>query len=441
MTAPALPSHADRHRASGWLLVVLTLAYMLSFLDRMVVNLLVEPMKRDLGLGDTQVSLLMGFSFALFYTLCGLPLGRLADRTHRRNLIAGAIALWSLMTVACGLARSYGALFAARVGVGAGEAALTPAATSMIADSVPRERLGRALGIYALGIYAGSGVALLVGALAIRLAGVQDDWVLPLVGAIRPWQLVFMIVGLPGLLVAAAVLLLREPPRRDTTVASWADVRAWMASRRRVLVGHHVGFGLLALVAYAGAAWMPSAFVRSFGWTVVHAAVMQGAATAVFSVAGCISGGWLSDRFARTGGAVARLRVGVIGAVGLAVSAAAFAWAPGATLAMVAIVPLLFFAAFPFGAASATLADLAPSNMRGTVSAAYLFCISVIGIGIGPTAVALVTDHVFHDPAQLRASIGIVAVLACAGAFVALRAGLRDGVPATTTVPHLAEAR
>lgn len=410
-------------------LAVLTLAYVFSFLDRIVVNLLVEPMRRDLGLSDTQISLLMGLSFAVFYTLCGLPLGWLADRCNRRTLIAVGVTVWSAMTVACGLVRGYGGLFVARLGVGAGEATLTPAAHSMIADLFPSHRLGRAMSVYALGIYLGSGLALLLGALAIRLAEWRTEWVLPLVGPVFPWQMVFVFVGLPGLLVALLVLTLREPARRGAaTPVAWHDALRWMRQERGFLLRHHLGFALLSLVAYASAGWIPTALVRGFGWTTVQAALCFGGMTVVFSVLGCLAGGLLSDRLAHLHGGLARVRVGVWSALGLLVACAGFALAPGAGTAAAMLAPMCFFVAMPFGAASAVLVEHTPPALRGQASALYLMAISVIGIGLGPTAVALCTEQVFADPAAVRWSIGLVGG---AGSVLAGALLYRLGWPAT----------
>jgi MFS family permease len=418
----------DSNGRARWTLAVLTLAYVFSFLDRIVINLLVEPMKRDLGLSDVQVSLLMGFSFAVFYTLCGLPLGWLADRCDRRKLIAAGIAVWSAATVACGLVRGYAGLFVARLAVGAGEATLTPAAHSMLADLYPRDRLGRAMAVYAMGIYIGSGLALLLGALAIRLAEQRTMWSLPLAGQVFPWQMVFVFVGLPGLLVALAVLALREPPRRDAPAPlSWRESRAWMRAERGFLLPLMGGMGLVSLVAYAGAAWIPSAFVRSFGFTPVQAALLLGGMTAVFSVAGCVAGGLWSDRLAHRGGAAARLNVGAAAGVVLAASAVALAAAPSATWAAAALAPLCFAMALPFGAASAALAERAPPRLRGQASALYLLAVSVLGIGLGPTAVALVTERVLGDAAALRQAIGWVCAIAGLGGAALLWRAARAG--------------
>ena len=193
---------------------VLVLAFVFSFVDRIVIALLVEPIKADLGISDFGIGLLQGFAFALFYALLGIPIGRLSDRVSRRGIIATGIAIWSLMTAACGLARSFFGLFLARVGVGVGEATLSPAAYSMISDYFPREQLGRALGVYQSGALLGAGIAFLVGGAAVQMLSVYDGQVLPVLGEVRMWQLAFFVVGLPGLLVALLMLTVKEPARR-----------------------------------------------------------------------------------------------------------------------------------------------------------------------------------------------------------------------------------
>jgi MFS family permease len=189
---------------------VLVLAFVFSFIDRIVIALLVEPIKADLGISDFDIGLLQGFAFAIFYALLGIPIGRLSDRISRRGIIATGIAVWSLMTAACGLARSFFGLFLARVGVGVGEATLSPAAYSMISDYFPREKLGRALGVYQSGAMLGAGIAFLVGGAAVQLLSAYDGQVLPVLGPVRMWQLAFFAVGLPGLLIALLMLTVRS---------------------------------------------------------------------------------------------------------------------------------------------------------------------------------------------------------------------------------------
>ena len=177
---------------------VLFVAYTFSFADRIILSLLVQPIKQDLALSDTKISLLHGFAFAIFYTLMGIPIGRLADRYSRRAIAAAGIAVWSFMTAVCGIARGYWELFSARVGVGVGEAALSPAAFSMIADLFPPQKLGRALSVYTMGAFVGAGLAFIIGGAVIQSITSSPEMTLPIVGTIRSWQAAFFIVGLPG---------------------------------------------------------------------------------------------------------------------------------------------------------------------------------------------------------------------------------------------------
>ena len=194
--------------------VVLLLAYTFAYVDRAILTVLVEPIQRDLHINDTQIALLHGFAFVIFYVTLGVPLGFVADRTNRKRLIVGSIAVWSLMTAACGLTSTFASLFAARIGVGIGEAGLSPASYSLISDQFPPSRRSSALGVYTLGIYFGSGLAILAGGLVVGLIGVQPTVTAPLIGVVKSWQLVFFVVGLPGLLVAALAATVREPVRR-----------------------------------------------------------------------------------------------------------------------------------------------------------------------------------------------------------------------------------
>src|SRR5215211_5283997 len=189
---PAVAEEAYPNPRYAWYVVgVLAFVYIFSFIDRQILNLLVRPIRRDLGISDTQMSLLMGFAFALFYTFFGIPLGRLADSRSRRTLIALGFAFWSMFTAACGLAKNFAQLMLMRMGVGVGEAALSPAAYSMITDYFPPKRRATAISIYSTGIYIGSGLALIIGGLVARFAAAQELWNLPVVGETRPWQVVF----------------------------------------------------------------------------------------------------------------------------------------------------------------------------------------------------------------------------------------------------------
>jgi MFS family permease len=312
-------------------LAVLMAAYTVSFVDRTILSLLIPPIQQDLGLSDTRVSLLAGFAFALFYTVMGIPLGRIADRWHRRNLIAIGITVWCLMTAACGLARNFWQLFAARVGVGVGEAALSPAAYSMISDLFPREQLGRALAVYSFGLPIGSGLALLIGGFAIGAIQDLGPLTLPLIGRIAPWQLTFLLVGLPGLVVAGFVLAMHEPVRRQrASVAAGATpaLAPFLKASRRVLLHHFGGLSMLVLVVYGTTAWIPTLFIRLHDWSASAIGYAYGLISIVCGAGGLLAGGWLADRWWRQGRTDAHLRVAAWSSAIMAPCFAAVALAP-----------------------------------------------------------------------------------------------------------------
>src|SRR5882757_3141134 len=276
---PAFNTHSEPpwpHRARGWYVTaILTVLYTLSFIDRQVLGLVLEPIRRHLALTDTQASLLAGSAFALFYVTLGLPLGQLADRANRRNLILAGVFLWSLMTAACGLASSFWQLFAARVGVGIGEAALSPAALSVISDYFPPERRARPLATYTLALAIGSGLAYLVGgSISAAIAG-MPNFRIPFIGHVEAWQATFIAVGAPGILFALLVLTIREPLRRGvrTTQPASTATAAPVASIRevfhfiwrehpRTFVAVFFVYGGFALYVDSLLVWMPTVFVR-----------------------------------------------------------------------------------------------------------------------------------------------------------------------------------
>ncbi len=250
-------------RKSWYVVGILTLAYISSFIDRQILSLLVEPIKRDLKITDTQISLLMGLSFGIFYTLLGIPIARLADLKSRKHIVAWGIGLWSLMTAICGMAGNFTQLFLARMGVGVGEAALSPAAYSMIADLFPKRKLAMANSVYNMGIFIGAGLAFLIGGLVVNMVKVEEMWQVPLIGEIYPWQLVFFFVGLPGLLIVFLMSRIKEPVRQGvvTDKASLSQTWAFILKNANTYININLGLGFLTLVNYANAAWIPSFFV------------------------------------------------------------------------------------------------------------------------------------------------------------------------------------
>jgi MFS family permease len=415
--------------AYPWMVVaILMVAYVFSFVDRQILNLLVGPIRRDLGISDTQMSLLMGFSFAIFYTILGIPLGRLADSWSRRGLIAGGVLVWSVMTALCGLAHTYWQLFLFRIGVGVGEATLSPAAYSMIADYFPPERRATAISVYSMGIFLGSGIAFLLGGLVIQFAVAQGAMTLPLVGEVRPWQVVFFVLGISGVIFSLAFLLVREPPREgvgaSANLVPFGVVLAHLWRNRRTVLCHNLGFAMLAFCSYGSAAWIPSFFIRTFDWKAGEVGIIYGLIVMVFGCLGIVFGGWLTDRWLKQGKTDAALRVGILASF-IAIVGGVYLIANTGLLAAILMVPAVFAMAMPFGAAPAAIVAVVPNQMRGQTTAVYLFIVNLIGLGVGPTAVALVTDYVFADDLALKWSMLIVGTVANLAAIVFLAAGLR----------------
>jgi MFS family permease len=398
----------------GWYtLAVLTIAYVLAFVDRQVLSLMVEPIKHDLGISDTQVSLLQGFSFAIFLAISGLVMGRLVDVTRRVGLIAVGITVWSLMTAGCAFAGTFAHLFLCRMGVGIGEATLTPAAHSMVADLFSRARLGLALGIFGIGSYFGSGAALVLSAAVIAHLPKSGFVDVAGVGALHPWQVVFLVVSLPGLLVAAWVASLREPLRQAAEAPpSLAQVWKYARLNASSIVLVNLTGAFCAMAVYGSNAWLPTYFIRTFGWTAVHAGVAYGILITICGAAGVVGGGLLSD-FAVSRGIVSGrplvMAFGSLCAVPFAVLYPLVS-ADGESLALV--VPLTLLTTISLGTLPSTQQAMTPPRIRGLVAAFGVFTVNLIGLGLGPTLIALVTDHVFHDPSRLRYSLAIVAPVA-----------------------------
>lgn len=407
---------------------ILMVAYVLSFVDRQILNLLVEPIRRDLAINDTQMSLLMGLSFALFYTICGIPLGRVADTRSRRGLITVGILFWSAATAACGMAKMYWQFLLCRIGVGVGEAALSPAAYSLIADSFPAERRATAISVYSMGVYLGSGLAFLVGGLVIQFASAQGDVTLPVLGEVRPWQLIFLILGVAGVLFTLLMLAVKEPSRRGAgagVAVPLSEVGRYIRANRRTVLLHNFGFAGLAFAGYGSAAWVPTFYIRTYGWDAGQVGIVYGSIVAVFGCLGIVFGGRLADWMAKRGRNDANMRVGLYAALGALPLVVSFPLMDSVFWASVLMAPTVFCLSMPFGVAPAAIQEIMPNSMRGQASAIYLFVITLIGLGVGPTAVALVTDFVFADDAALRYSLLIVTTLAVSMSIILLSKSLK----------------
>jgi len=420
--------------AYAWYVVfVLLIAQAFSFLDRMIMGLLVGPIRQSFQISDTQFSLLAGLAFSLFYALMGLPLSRIADRGSRRNLIAAGIAVWSFMTAMCGLAKGYWTLFIARVGVGVGEATLGPAAYSMIADYFPKHILARALSVYMIGVTLGSGFAYMLGSAVVSYVENMDQVVLPLVGAVEGWQLTFFIIGLPGVLVSLLMLAtVREPMRTgivDENAIPVRDVADYLWNRRRAYAGHILGISIFIMVVYALNLWGPTYFIRTFGYSRPEAGLVMGFVMIGAGTAGLLLAGMLSDRLVARGVHDAYIRTILFSMLAMIPSATALAFIQNDILGIVFMTLAVFFSAFQGGIAGGTLQLMTPNRMRGQVMAVYGLASNLIGLGLGPTVIAMTTDYVFGYDAAIGKSIAVCAAVLCpVGAIILWRSlpAIRD---------------
>lgn len=395
---------------------VLTVCYTLSFIDRQIFGLLVGPIKAEFGVSDTQIGLLGGLAFSLFYTLVSLPLGRLVDRFSRRVIISVGVFFWSLMTAACAVAPGYAGLFLARMGVGVGEAALAPAATSLISDSFPQRRLGSAMSLYGVGIHLGSGMALLLGGAVVAMVAATPIFTLPLFGEIAAWRAVFLIVGLPGLLVALWAWTLREPQRRNAlktadggvATLSIAETVREIGKRWQAVVGVGGGLMLQAIALYAFMLWSPTTLQRTFDWSPQMTGLVLGLFVLTFGSTGMLLGGRLSDRGLTAGRRDAALRMaawssfaGCLVFFGLMLALkSAFATAG------VFLVGILLLA-MPAGSCYAAAQMVFPNQVRGQVIALILFIANLGGLTLGPLLPGLLNDYVFHDEGAIGLSLSL----------------------------------
>jgi MFS family permease len=329
----------------------------------------------------------------------GLPIGRLVDTGRRVTIVSSGVAFWSVMTALCAATTGFWSLFVCRMGVGVGEASLTPSAYSIIADSIPRRRIGLALGLFTVGVHIGSGLAFLLGA--------------ALISNVSSWRTIFLLIAIPSVIVALWVATLREPIRKGAAQAQppVAEVVAYLKSNARSLGAVYFCMAFAAMTSYATNSWMASVLIRTFGWTPAMAGRTFGPLVIVCGGLGVLAGGALGDLATARGRLNGRLLVmafAAFAAVPFAV-AAPLAGTPTTMLALLGV--MIFFDTMVIGLGPSTLPELVPNQMRGVATSVGVLIVNLIGLGLGPTAVALVTDFVLHDGHLLRYSLA--ALLPC----------------------------
>lgn len=408
---------------SWWAIFIFMVALMFNYLDRQLMTLLITPIKADFDLSDTQISLLIGFAFVLFYVLAGIPMARFIDRGPRKWIVAGAIAFWSVMTVACGLARNYGQLLFARMLVGVGESCNAPGTYSMTSDIFPREKLAKAISVIGIGQVAGSGMALLVGGwLIVWLTGIGPQ-TFPLVGELKPWQMTFVIVGLPGVLWALLfVATVPEPPRRAAsgqTAPSFTATVRYLWANKAAFAPMFLANGISGMLSFGVTVWSPVFFERKFGYAPGEPGPILGIMALIVSPIGLIVGGWLAERMYAAGRKDANMRMVYLVSIPLIPVSIAFPLVDQAWLAFALLGLSLFLGSLDSGPANAAIQSITPGRMRGTTTAIYIAVFNVIGYGLGPLVVGSLNDTVFGEGGIEYSMVALALISAPLGVLLA----------------------
>lgn len=401
-----------------YVVAVLFIAYSFSAIDARVLTLLVIPIKQDLGLSDFEISLLQGFAFAMLYSVAAIPIGRLVDSTRRRGgIIVLGVLFWSAMTVACGTARSFGQLFAARIGVGIGEATLSPTAYSLISDYFESRRRALAISCYAIGYPIGGGLALVIGGALLTHFTEMGGAVLPMLGALSPWQMVFVVVGLPGVFVALLLMTIREPERRELAASDQGEIPAisqtlaYLREHWRVYGVLISSISLIGMLSIGVTLWYPTFLVRTYHMPIAQAGLYYGLLMLVCGTIGTIGGGWVSGRLMRKGQADANMRIVLATTVLKAAPLIIGPLMPTATLALLCMGIGTLIGQGAQGVMIAAIQDVTPNRLRGQVMALTLLMVNLVGLGVGASFIAAITDFGFGDENAIRYSIALAGAI------------------------------
>jgi MFS family permease len=431
VAAPASAESLPPRKHAHYSLFVITVVVMFTVLDRTILSLLIEPIKQDFGISDTQAALLIGAAFSLPYGIAGIAVGRLADHMNRRNIIAASCAFWSVATMACGLAQGFVSLLIARMGIGAGESGYGPAAWSIATDYWPREKVAFATSVMGVGAQAGMGLAFLFGGAVLFFVQGLPPLEVPAIGVIRPWQWAFILVGAPGVLWALVVLTTREPPRRGLALGQKAvkvpvaETYRWVRDDWRVYLATVGGMAIKAMLIAGPAAWGPTFVYREYGWELSQIGMVSGTITLIVSPLGLLAGAKLSEIWVRSGRQDANLRIVFYSLlVTLPLNVLAYmmptAWGYYAVHAVSGFISML-----AFGPGIAAFQLVTPNRMRGQLGALVQFCNNVLAFALSPLIVALFTDYLFGNEADLQWSIVLNTVIMGGIAAVVIGQGLK----------------
>jgi MFS family permease len=401
-------------RYAWYVVVLLTLVHIVAYVDRYLLSLLIEPIKATLFLTDFQIGLLIGPAFVFFFVVLGLPLGWLADRKSRRTILAVGIALWSVMTAACGMARSFGTLFLARIGVGIGEASAAPCTASLISDYFPPAIRPRAIGLWMTGAPVGAGSTYLLGGAIVAMISASPPLSLPGIGELYAWQSAFLVVGIPGVVLALLVrLTVREPARHERLqqqggeAPTIRDALGYFLSHRRSYGSVFVGIiGITGIGA--SSFWAPALFERTWGWGVAKTGFAIGVVLLTTGLFGANFGGWLAARWTARGRPHGPYLTVFIGALIVFPAFVLFPLMPTGEAAVAVLFIGFIGMSITSGTSPSSIIAITPSELRGQMTALFWMVINLFGALVSPPMVGAITDA-FGDPQALKYGVSITA--------------------------------
>ena len=397
-----------RHSYSA--VAVLTLAQVFAFIDRQIPSMLVEPIKQDFNLTDSQIALLGGAAFSIFYAVMALPIGYAVDLYQRTKVLGIGVFLWSLMTALAGLANYFGKLFGARIGVAVGEAVMAPTSVSLISDSFPENKQGTPMGIITSGVYIGIGITLLGGGFLIDYLTSIGGINIPLIGYLKPWQATFMIVGLPGLVLAVAAFYLKEPERLEEQAyinknVDRQNVFLHLKEHKKTLVPMFGGLIFMALIFYSFSFWAPTMMIRAYNISLSQAGFILGLITIISSIAGTIFAGSAVDYLRNKNYSDAPVRAALFAVLLALPPITILSFVNTEIGAWICIFLYLFFISSFAPLGLLAVSGVSASNVKGQLAAIHAFLMMAFGLSLGPQLTAFFTDFVFMDPNNLKWSI------------------------------------
>ena len=411
MTNSSTSNYPPR-RAGYSAVVVMTLAQVFAFIDRQIPAMLVEPIKQDFSLNDSQIALLGGAAFSIFYAIMALPIGYAVDRYKRVNVLGTGIFVWSLMTTFAGLANSFGRLFGARIGVAVGEAVMAPVSVSLVSDYFPQNKQGKPMGIITAGVYIGIGATLIGGGYLIDYLTDIGGLTIPGIGYFKPWQATFLVVGVPGILISIAAFMLHEPRRLGLVQTSEKDsisinIFSHLIKNKSTLIPMFSGLIFMALIFYSFTFWAPSMMVRTHGLSLTEVGFSLGIITIISSILGTICSGAVVDYLRSRGRTDAPIRTAMFACIFAMPAICLAPLVENLVAAWTLIGVYLFFISSFAPIGLLAVSGVSSNEVKGQMAAVHAFLMMAFGLSLGPQITAFFTDFILQDESKLGLAVSL----------------------------------